>query len=60
MGRLVKVSKDFCVKLMFYFNCILIVFDDFYIMCKEILKENMLFNIECLFKYYDFGVLIVK
>lgn len=60
MGRLVKVSKDFWVRLMFYFSCILGVFDDFYKMCKEILKENLLFNIECLFKYYDFGVLIVK
>lgn len=59
-GRSVKVSKDPRAKLMFYLNCISIVFDDFYTMCKEILKENTLSNIECLLKYHDFGALTVK
>lgn len=60
MGRLVKVSKDFCVRLMFYFSCILSVFDDFYILCKEILKEDFLFNIECLLMYCEYCVLILE
>lgn len=59
-GRSVKVSKDPRARLMFYLSCISGVFDDFYKMCKEILKENSLSNIECLLKYHDFGALTVK
>lgn len=59
-GRSVKVSKDPRARLMFYLSCISGVFDDFYTMCKEILKEDSLSNIECLLKYHDFRALTVK
>lgn len=58
-GRSVKVSKDPRARLMFYLSCISGVFDDFYKMCKEILKEDSLCNIESLLKYQNFRALTV-
>lgn len=54
------MDEDLCVKLMFYFDCILCVFGDFYILCMEILNEQLILNIDCLFEYKNYCVLIVK
>lgn len=59
-GRSVKVSKDPRARLMFYLSCISSVFDDFYTLCKEILKEDSLSNIECLLMYREYRALTLE
>lgn len=59
-GSSVKVNNDPRARLMFYLSCISSVFDDFYTLCKEILKEDSLSNIECLLEYRDYRALTLE
>lgn len=56
----VNIDEDPRAKLMFYLDCISCVFDDFYTLCMEILKEQSISKIGCLLKYKNYRALTVK
>lgn len=56
----VNIDEDPRAKLMFYLDCISCVFDDFYTLCMEILKEQSISKIDCLLKYKNYRALTVK
>lgn len=56
----VNIDEDPRAKLMFYLDCISCVFDDFYTLCMEILKEHSISKIDCLLKYKNYRALTVK
>lgn len=59
-GSKADVDEDPRAKLMFYLGCISSVFDEFNGVCREILKEDSIFQISCLLEYENFHALTVK